>query len=119
MIERVFVNRRADFVTLDQTDSTRLRERALPSPPTHYAHSGDASIAYQVYGSGSLDLVVINGPASHLELMWEESATRSRATGARGRCCRSGRPARSATARSPSGGGGCSGPRSPPEWPGS
>src|SRR5690348_5296791 len=52
-----------------------FRERALPSPPTHYAHSGDASIAYHVYGSGSLDLGVINGPASHLELMWEESAT--------------------------------------------
>jgi class 3 adenylate cyclase/alpha-beta hydrolase superfamily lysophospholipase len=47
----------------------------LTSPPTQYAHSGDASIAYQVFGSGSIDLVVINGPASHLELMWEEPAT--------------------------------------------
>jgi class 3 adenylate cyclase len=47
----------------------------LTSPPTHYAHSGDASIAYQVFGSGSQDLVVINGPASHLELMWEEPST--------------------------------------------
>jgi class 3 adenylate cyclase len=45
------------------------------SPPTRYAHSGDASIAYQVVGDGPCDLVVITGPASHLELMWEERRT--------------------------------------------
>ncbi len=37
--------------------------------------SGDASIAYQTVGDGSCDLVVVNGPASHLELMWEEPRT--------------------------------------------
>ena len=37
--------------------------------------SGDASIAYQVVGDGPCDLVVIPGPASHLELMWEEPGT--------------------------------------------
>lgn len=42
---------------------------------TRYARSGDASIAHQVMGEGPLDLVVVNGPASHLELMWEEPAT--------------------------------------------
>jgi class 3 adenylate cyclase len=42
---------------------------------TRYARSGDASIAYQVLGEGPTDLVVINGPASHLELIWEEPAT--------------------------------------------
>jgi class 3 adenylate cyclase len=42
---------------------------------TRYARSGDASIAYQVLGEGPIDLVVVNGPASHLELMWEEPAT--------------------------------------------
>jgi class 3 adenylate cyclase len=42
---------------------------------THYARSGDASIAYQTLGEGPIDLVVINGPASHLEVMWEEPAT--------------------------------------------
>lgn len=44
-------------------------------PPTRYARSGDASIAYQVVGDGPSDLVVVNGPASHLELMWEEPNT--------------------------------------------
>jgi class 3 adenylate cyclase len=47
----------------------------LTRPRTSYAHSGDASIAYQVFGEGSVDLVLINGPASHLELMWDEPQT--------------------------------------------
>lgn len=45
------------------------------STPTRYAHSGDASIAYQVLGDGPLDLVVVNGPASHVEVAWEEPNT--------------------------------------------
>lgn len=44
-------------------------------PRTCYARSGDASIAYQVLGGGPINLVVVNGPASHLEIMWEEPAT--------------------------------------------
>jgi class 3 adenylate cyclase len=44
-------------------------------PSTRYAHSGDASIAYQVFGESAIELVVINGPASHLELMWQEPST--------------------------------------------
>jgi class 3 adenylate cyclase len=47
----------------------------LIKPRTRYAHSGDASIAYQVFGEGSVDLVLINGPASHLEVVWEEPNT--------------------------------------------
>ena len=42
---------------------------------TRYARSGEASIAYQVLGDGPIDLVLINGPASHLEMMWEEPGT--------------------------------------------
>jgi class 3 adenylate cyclase len=47
----------------------------VSSPPTHYARSGDAAIAYQVLGDEPCDLVLITGPASHLELMWEEPRT--------------------------------------------
>jgi class 3 adenylate cyclase len=47
----------------------------VSAPRTTYAHSGDASIAYQVVGDGPIDLVVVNGPASHLELVWEEPST--------------------------------------------
>jgi class 3 adenylate cyclase len=41
-------------------------------PETHYAKSGDVNIAYQVLGEGPLDLVLVPGFVSHLELDWEE-----------------------------------------------
>jgi class 3 adenylate cyclase len=47
----------------------------VSTPRTLYAHSGDASIAYQTLGEGPPNLAVVNGPASHLELIWEEPAT--------------------------------------------
>src|SRR5918999_1716225 len=40
-------------------------------PIIRYAKSGDASIAYQVFGEGGCDLVLVGGPASHLDLEWE------------------------------------------------
>jgi pimeloyl-ACP methyl ester carboxylesterase len=43
----------------------------MRTPPTQYAKSGDASIAYQVVGEGPMDLVVVLGFATHLELQWE------------------------------------------------
>jgi pimeloyl-ACP methyl ester carboxylesterase len=44
-------------------------------PQTRFARSGDARIAYQVFGQGSVDLVVVGGPASHLDLQWDEPST--------------------------------------------
>jgi pimeloyl-ACP methyl ester carboxylesterase len=41
-------------------------------PQTHYAKSGDVSIAYQVFGSGPRDLVYVPGWASNIDLFWEE-----------------------------------------------
>ena len=41
-------------------------------PETRYAKSGDVSIAYQVTGKGSLDLVFVPGWVSHVEHAWEE-----------------------------------------------
>jgi class 3 adenylate cyclase len=41
------------------------------APPTRYARSGDAQIAFQVFGEGPPDVVVVGGPASHLDLFWE------------------------------------------------
>jgi DNA-binding winged helix-turn-helix (wHTH) protein/pimeloyl-ACP methyl ester carboxylesterase len=43
-----------------------------PKPETHYVLSGDANIAYQVVGSGDIDLVFVMGWVSHLEYFWEE-----------------------------------------------
>ena len=43
------------------------------SPPqTSYARSGDVNIAYQVLGSGSVDIVFVMGWVSHLEYFWTE-----------------------------------------------
>lgn len=39
-------------------------------PETRYTRSGDADIAYQVWGTGP-DLVAIHGLPGHLEVMWE------------------------------------------------
>jgi pimeloyl-ACP methyl ester carboxylesterase len=39
--------------------------------PTRYASSDGASIAYQVVGGGPIDVVLVPGFATHLELQWE------------------------------------------------
>src|SRR3954452_1509528 len=39
---------------------------------TAYTKSGDVNIAYQVVGDGPLDLVLVPGFVSHLDLDWEE-----------------------------------------------
>jgi pimeloyl-ACP methyl ester carboxylesterase len=46
----------------------------VTKPQTRYAKSGKISIAYQVFGSGSLNLVCVPGWITHLEFMWEEPA---------------------------------------------
>ena len=43
----------------------------MDRPQTRYARSGDVSIAYQVFGEGDLDLVLVSGFACHVEIMWE------------------------------------------------
>lgn len=43
----------------------------MGTPQTKYAKSGDASIAYQVVGDGPIDVVLVLGFATHLELQWD------------------------------------------------
>ncbi len=40
-------------------------------PEVKYAPSGDLSIAYAQYGTGSVDLVMVPGFVTHLDLMWD------------------------------------------------
>src|SRR5207248_4129908 len=40
-------------------------------PPSRYARSGDVSIAYQVVGEEPLDVVLVPGFVTHVELLWE------------------------------------------------
>src|SRR5687768_10292197 len=44
----------------------------MPAPTTRYAKRGDINIAYQVYGDGPLDLVLINGLVAHMDFLWAE-----------------------------------------------
>jgi pimeloyl-ACP methyl ester carboxylesterase len=46
----------------------------LSEPETRYVKSGDAHIAYQVVGDGPVDLIVVRGYISHVEVAWESSA---------------------------------------------
>jgi pimeloyl-ACP methyl ester carboxylesterase/class 3 adenylate cyclase len=43
----------------------------LPVPETRYAESDGLSIAYQVFGSGTQDLVVVPGIVSNLDASWQ------------------------------------------------
>ncbi len=49
----------------------RLRVKGM-QPETQYAKSGDVHVAYQVLGDGPIDLVIVPGWVSHIELVWEE-----------------------------------------------
>src|SRR6478736_5736345 len=40
-------------------------------PEVKYAESGDLSIAYAQYGTGPVDVVVVPGFVTHLDLMWD------------------------------------------------
>jgi class 3 adenylate cyclase len=44
-------------------------------PETKYAKSGDVRIAYQVIGSGPLDLVFVPGFVSNLDVWWEDPSS--------------------------------------------
>ena len=39
---------------------------------TRYAKSGRVNVAYQVVGGGAVDLILVPGFVSHLEVAWEE-----------------------------------------------
>jgi class 3 adenylate cyclase len=43
----------------------------LASPPTRYAISEGAYIAYQVLGEGPIDLIYLGGMVTHVDLMWD------------------------------------------------
>ena len=46
-------------------------------PTTHYAKSGDIYVAYQIFGSGPIDLVFVPGWISHLDVWWDNPHTAS------------------------------------------
>ena len=58
---------------MPSVDQAMTAEAVLPQ--TQYAESDGLSIAYQVFGSGPLDLVVVPGIVSHLDMNWEYDAS--------------------------------------------
>ena len=44
----------------------------MATPVTRYAKSGDVHVAYQVFGSGAIDLVIVPGFVSHIENYWDQ-----------------------------------------------
>ena len=50
----------------------RTRKTVPVQPETHYARSGDVSIAYQIVGMGPFDLVWVQGFVSNVELAWQQ-----------------------------------------------
>src|SRR5215470_8860049 len=52
--------------------SARLGEVMVRAPQTRFTRSPGGRIAFQVMGEGPCDLVVVGGPASHLDLQWED-----------------------------------------------
>ena len=45
----------------------------MSTPPTRYANSEGVSIAYQVVGEAPIDLVLVPGFATHIEMLWSLS----------------------------------------------
>ena len=45
-------------------------------PQTKYASSDGVHLAYQVFGEGDLDLILVNGFTTHVELVWEHEPAR-------------------------------------------
>lgn len=49
----------------------------MDTPDIHYARSGSVFLAYQVFGAGSFDLVVVPGALSNIERGWEFESWRT------------------------------------------
>jgi pimeloyl-ACP methyl ester carboxylesterase/DNA-binding winged helix-turn-helix (wHTH) protein len=57
---------------LERPQTATIKPLLALQPETHYVLSGDANIAYQVVGSGPVDVVFVMGWVSHLEYFWKE-----------------------------------------------
>ena len=57
-----------------KVDPIRVYGSPTARPETRYARSGEVHIAYQVFGEGDLDLVLVPGFTTHIELIWEDES---------------------------------------------
>src|SRR5262249_23175924 len=47
------------------------------APPTRYASGGGIHLAFQTYGDGGTDILILPGFVSHVERIWEEPQCRA------------------------------------------
>ncbi len=64
----------SDFPPLKSLDVSLTNLQRKMRPQTRYAQSCDVRIAYQITGSGPIDVVRAPGTVSHLDLEWENPA---------------------------------------------
>jgi class 3 adenylate cyclase len=62
------------FGLIQRATATWQNPCVVSQPKTRYARAGSVSIAYQVVGDGPLDVVLVPGFISHVELIWEVPA---------------------------------------------
>jgi len=60
------------FEAIQARKTLGLPQEAFVPTEIQYAQSGDVHIAYQVLGSGPVDVLVVTGFISHLEEVWKE-----------------------------------------------
>ncbi|MCC6617368.1 MAG: alpha/beta fold hydrolase [Anaerolineae bacterium] len=70
--EAVYRARTLGLLTDDDSDALPTPEQSAAQSPIRYTRSGDVHIAYRVIGGGPVDLVLINGFVSHVEVALEE-----------------------------------------------
>ena len=64
----------ADTLALLETGAT---VPAAEPPPTRYVSGGSVHLAFQTYGAGRIDVLVLPGFVSHVERVWEEPRCRT------------------------------------------
>jgi pimeloyl-ACP methyl ester carboxylesterase len=57
--------------------SALLEAGAVEPPPTQYVSGGSVHLAYQTYGKGRIDVLMLPGFVSHVERVWEDERCRA------------------------------------------
>lgn len=71
-LERRILVQDRDLAAASEASGSGPRDGSGRRPPIRYTRSGHLNIAYQVSGTGPVDLVLVPGFLSHLEKDWED-----------------------------------------------
>jgi DNA-binding SARP family transcriptional activator/pimeloyl-ACP methyl ester carboxylesterase len=69
---------RDDLGVAPEAETSALLEAgAAEPPPTQYVSGGSVHLAFQTYGSGRIDVLMLPGFVSHVERVWEDARCRA------------------------------------------